>query len=511
MIAMAKKRVDREKGKKSGEDIECNLDGDYISPIQLFRDISVENIRSSIINSRYIQILILLTIVGGFLRFYNLGFNSLWLDEGTTYIVSLHTYAGIWQDVTTWDFSPPLFYWIEHVMLMFGKTEEILRFVPAVLGVLTIPLIYFVGKEFLDRNVGIIAATAATFSPFLIFYSQEARAYSMTVFFIAFAMIFYLKALKNNDIKNWALFGFLSALAFWSHYYVFVLIAALVIYAIAIQLMDIRKNIKKVGMVLLSVLVFSIACLPIILVTIQRFFIRTAEAPKYGAQGFDIIYSTLLQISGSNEILLVLYVFLFIAGLVHSYLNNKKQALFLISLLFLTFFISYVLSYKLPMNPRFLIFLIIPIYIGIGAAYGLFYRFWRNPGIVYVMMAVLILVNVPTLLNYYSGYSKDDWRGFSGQLQNITKDGDTIVLVPGYMNQPLDYYYSNTTDRTFEYGASNVADLENLKMERGNHTVFYVVTWDILAVNPNGDEIKWLKNQTRFLGQNTGIYLFASS
>ena len=87
MIAMAKKRVDREKGKKSGEDTECNLDGDYISPIQSFRDISVENIRSSIINSRYIQILILLTIVGGFLRFYNLGFNSLWLDEGTTYIV----------------------------------------------------------------------------------------------------------------------------------------------------------------------------------------------------------------------------------------------------------------------------------------------------------------------------------------------------------------------------------------------------------------------------------------
>jgi hypothetical protein len=78
------------------------------------------------------------------------------------------------------------------------------------------------------------------------------------------------------------------------------------------------------------------------------------------------------------------------------------------------------------------------------------------------------------------------------------------------MNQPLDYYYSNTTDRTFQYGATNVAELETLKTERGNNTIFYVVTWDILAVNPNGDEIKWLKNQTRFLGQNTGIYLFTS-
>ena len=82
---MAKKREDRGKGKKSGVDTECNLDGNYISPIQSYRDLTVENVRSSVVNSRYIQILISLTIVGGFLRFYNLGFNSLWLDEAATY------------------------------------------------------------------------------------------------------------------------------------------------------------------------------------------------------------------------------------------------------------------------------------------------------------------------------------------------------------------------------------------------------------------------------------------
>lgn len=509
-MRMAKKREDRAKGKKLGGDTECNLDGDYTSPILSFRDINIENVKSTFINSRYFQILLCLTIVGSFLRFYNLGFNSLWLDEGTTYSVALHSFAGIWQDVTSWDFSPPLFYWIEHVMLMFGKTEATLRFFPAIFGALTIPLMYFVGKEFMDRNVGIIAATAATFSPFLIYYSQEARAYSMTVFFIAFAMIFYLRALKNNEIKNWIIFGLLSALAFWSHYYVFVLIAALVLYALALQLMDIQKNIKKLWMILLSVVVFSLASLPIIIITIQRFFIRTAEAPLFGAQGFDIIYSTLLQISGSSEILLVLYVFLFIAGLVNVYLKNKKMAFFLISLLFLAFFISYILSYKLPMNPRYLLFLIIPFYIGIASAYGIFYRLWSTPGIVYVLMAILFLVNVPALSNYYSGYTKEDWRGFSGTIQNLTQDGDKIVLVPAYMNQPFDYYYSNTTDRTLEYGAMSVKDLENINSRRGNETIFFVVTWDILAVNPKGDEIAWLKERTKFIGQDTGIYLFTS-
>ena len=112
-------------------------------------------------------------------------------------------------------------------MLTLGNNEVVLRFVPALVGVLTIPLIYFAGKEFMDRNVGIIAAAAFALSPFLIFYSQEARAYSMMLFFVTFAMVFYFKALKTNDLKNWAMFGILSALAFWSHFYSFVIITAL--------------------------------------------------------------------------------------------------------------------------------------------------------------------------------------------------------------------------------------------------------------------------------------------
>ena len=66
---MAKKREDRGKGKKTGGDVECNLDGDYLSPIQSFRDINVENIKSVVVHSSYAQSLILLTLLGSLLRF----------------------------------------------------------------------------------------------------------------------------------------------------------------------------------------------------------------------------------------------------------------------------------------------------------------------------------------------------------------------------------------------------------------------------------------------------------
>jgi len=174
---MAKKKA----GDKRGTDstAECDLDDGFVSPVATVRDITFENIRSLITKSRYIQALIVLTVAGIFLRFYNLGYNSLWLDEATTYNISLQSFTGIWQTITTGsEFNPPLFYWVEHIMLIFGNSEIILRFVPAVLGVLSIPVFYLVGKEFLDRNTGIIAAAACTVSPFLIYYSQEARAYS---------------------------------------------------------------------------------------------------------------------------------------------------------------------------------------------------------------------------------------------------------------------------------------------------------------------------------------------
>jgi len=507
---MAKKREDRGKGKKSGGDTECNLDGNYISPIQSFRDINVENITSLVTYSRYAQSLIILTVFGFFLRFYNLGFNSLWLDEAATNTFAVMSIPDIWKATASGEFNPPLFYWIEHLMLMLGNNEVALRFVPALLGVLTIPLIYFAGKEFMDRNVGIIAAAAFAFSPFLIFYSQEARVYSMMLFFVAFAMVFYFKALKTNDLKNWALFGILSALAFWSHFYAFVIIAALIFYALMMQITNIQKNIQNLKMIALSIILFVILCFPLILLAIQLFITRTSSTPAFGIQGLGIISETFRQLSGYSDISMILFILLFLIGIIQAFFIDKNKGIFLVTLTTLTFVISFILSYKMPMVPRYLIFFNTVFFIGVAISYKIFYSIINNRGVVYGFIAFLVIISAPVLVNYYSGYSKDDWRGFSGQLQQMTKPGDLIVVVPGYVSMPLNYYYSNVSDQTFEIGANSGKELEVINAGKGNNTVYYIVTGDISAVNPNGDAIAWLNEYTKPFGQNTGIYLFVS-
>lgn len=506
---MGKKREDREKGKKSRGNPECNLDGVYTNPVQSFHDMTIENIRNAILHSRYLQVLLSLTLIGAILRFYNLGYNSLWLDEASTLNFAVKSIPDIWQATTAGEFNPPLFYWAEHVILLFGNTEVVLRFIPALLGVLTIPLIYLVGKEFMDRNVGIIAAAAFAFSPYLIFYSQEARAYSMTLFFVTFSMVFYLRALKNNELVNWALFGLLSALAFWSHFYALVIIGALLLYALYALLPRIKSSFREAGPVVAAGIIFGIICLPLILVTIQLFAKRTESAPTYGIQGLGLVISTFAQISGS-EIVMYLFLMLFIAGIVQAFLLDKNKGIFILTLMILTFVISNFLSYRIPMQPRYLIFLTIVFFIGIALSYRLLCSLVQSRGIVYGFIVLMVIINTPSLAGYYSGYVKDDWRGFAGGLQQLTRPGDVVVVVPGYVSQPLDYYYSNSTDRTTEILAYTAADLKAASAQKNNNTLFFVVTGDIRAANPEGDAVAWLEQNTKSLGQNTGIYLMTS-
>jgi hypothetical protein len=114
------------------------------------------------------------------------------------------------------------------------------------------------------------------------------------------------------------------------------------------------------------------------------------------------------------------------------------------------------------------------------------------------------------LVDYYSGYAKEDWRGFAGNLQQQTRPGDLVVVVPGYISQPLDYYYSNTTDQTIELPAYTADDLRAINVQKRNNTLFYVVTGDISAADPGGDAAAWLEQNTKSLGQRTGIYLLTS-
>ena len=152
-------------------------------------------------------------------------------------------------------------------------------------------------------------------------------------------------------------------------------------------------------------------------------------------------------------------------------------------------------------------------FLGIAVSYRVVYSLWNTRAVVYGFIILLFVISAPVLAGYYSGFSKEDWRGFSATLQQKTLPGDVVISVPGYISQPLDYYYSSTKAQTKEYGATTAADLDRVTTESGNHTIYYVVTGDISAADPAGDAVQWLKNNTTYVGSDATqlIYLFTRS
>jgi mannosyltransferase len=512
---MSKKRDDRPKEKKIRPDQSINLDGDYTSPIRSFRDVTFENCKSVFFHSRYAQILLSLTILGSFLRFYNLGFNSLWLDEATTLSWSKPGFSEIWEISRSTDFHPPLFHWIEHIMLIFGQSEFVLRAAPAIFGILTIPVFYLIGKEIYDKNVGIISATLLTFSYFGIYYSQEAYSYSTVLFVFSLVILCYLLSIRTDNINWWILFGITSALAFWTHYYVFVGLGVIYLHAIITRISYLKKGIRYAKNLLTAICITILFTLPLLFIVGERFFRLTGSPPTSGVLGPTLIQETFIRFSGGysslNWIIAFIYLALMTGGFIFLYTQDKNKCLFSAMFLILPIVISVLISSKMTMNPRYLIYLL-PVYFTlIALSYPVIFRLFPNRKLLYVMVILIAIINVPLLVEYYSNYTKEDWRGLAGIVESKTLDGDMVVLVPSYMAVPFNYYYSNLTDKTLEFGANNSTDLENINHLKGNNSIFYIVTGDISAMDPEGDAIAWLTEKTRIDTERTGIYLLKSS
>jgi len=161
---------------------------------------SIENIASSLLKDRYIQIIILLTIIGFLLRFYNIGFNSLWLDEAVTYhFASLPPVEIAGNHLKQEQNSIHPCSISLNLSCSISEFRSNLEDNPALAGTFLIPVFYLLGKEFKDKNCGLICATLATFSVFLLIYFQEARAYTLALLFASLSILFFLKQLITTN------------------------------------------------------------------------------------------------------------------------------------------------------------------------------------------------------------------------------------------------------------------------------------------------------------------------
>lgn len=125
---------------------------------------------------------------------------GLWRDEGATYFDVLPThFADLLARVVRCEQNPPGFFLVMHAWTSrFGFGELALKSPPLLFGVLTVPAVYALGSVAGGRLVALLAAGSVTFSPELVYYSQEARPYSFAVLLSAIAVFAYVRAITTG-------------------------------------------------------------------------------------------------------------------------------------------------------------------------------------------------------------------------------------------------------------------------------------------------------------------------
>src|SRR5499426_2866305 len=119
--------------------------------------------------------------VGASLRLYGLEFQSLWQDEGFQYYIATQNSMGkLFQQSLS--FHPPLSFIVNHLFLLLGDSDFLLRLLSTLCGIASLPILYVLGRELTSKKAAVFAVFVLAFSPFHIWYSQEARMYSQLLF-----------------------------------------------------------------------------------------------------------------------------------------------------------------------------------------------------------------------------------------------------------------------------------------------------------------------------------------
>ena len=160
-----------------------------------------------------------LTAVGVALRLAVAG-QSVFADElSTSWIVGNHDLPGVVSVVHgDREITPPLYFVLAWLATRIARTPELLRAPALVAGAAAIPLVYLIGVRSVGLRAALVAAALTALSPFMVYYSAEARGYQLMVALVLASTLALLLAVDSGHLRWWIVYAAASCAAVYSHY-----------------------------------------------------------------------------------------------------------------------------------------------------------------------------------------------------------------------------------------------------------------------------------------------------
>ena len=163
----------------------------------------------------------LIVLLGVALRWVELGHQSLWADEIHVALAARGSLGDVLEGARRHVSAPPADYLVVHLLETYlGDREFILRFGAAAWSILSIPLMYQLGRRIAGRWAGIVGALLLATSPFHLEFSREVKFYAALVFFTLLSNLLFLRALRSGRRLHWAIYCLSNSVGVYFHPFV---------------------------------------------------------------------------------------------------------------------------------------------------------------------------------------------------------------------------------------------------------------------------------------------------
>jgi len=173
---------------------------------------------------------------------YTLNKQSIRLDESQSLWVAPKTVPGIISYIAK-DVHLPLYHILLHFWIaLFGNTIIAARALSFVFFFLTIPILYKLAKEASDKKVAMLTVTLFVLSPFVMWYSNETRMYSLFTFATTANHLYFLRLMKTKGKKGRVGYILSAILGVYSHYFFNMMIGIQGLFVLGKVFLDSRKQ-----------------------------------------------------------------------------------------------------------------------------------------------------------------------------------------------------------------------------------------------------------------------------
>lgn len=486
--------------------------------------------------NRTFFLILLLALIAFALRVFQLDKQSFWYDEAFSVYLSRFDLATITAR-TAADIQPPFYYYLLNVwMTLTGDSEFAVRFLSLFFGVLTIPLMYVTARRLFNSSTALFATLIATISALYLWYSQEARMYTLITFLGLLSSYAVIRALSPSRMESgagegrrwWLVFIIANIAAVYTHYFAFTLLAFQFLFALYVILTS-RSTPSVVGSTtplrstVMAFLAIFIAFLPWVPFMLNRlgedasYFrgdLKLDEAIRHILISFSVGESVLENIAqyialGWLVVLVIALVAIFLSNRRSSLLASRSEGALVFSILYLLIPLILLLilfSRNPKFNARYLMLASPGLYLLLGVGLAALWALARSRNLIArVASAALLLVAFSFLLltSLYSdtnayfdpAFTKADFRGVAKYITDHAQPDEAIILTSGHLFPAFDYYYRDASlpelrlpddatlnaDDVLNFNAANEM---NLALPGKNGA--WLVEWQDEVADPNG-------------------------